>query len=95
MQSRDSRTRFARERDSWGGRNRCGALARSAKQGWGERSVSVGGNLVLELANGGDHDRVREDIFSLLGLALEREPMRLTTLAFETDDAYLRGTALE
>jgi hypothetical protein len=34
-------------------------------------------------------------VFNLLGLALEREPVRISALAFESDDAYLRGTALE
>jgi len=48
-----------------------------------------------ELSNEGDHLRVREHVFNLLGLALEREPVRITALAFETDDPYLRGTALE
>ena len=48
-----------------------------------------------ELSNPGDHGRVHEHVFNLLGLALEREPVRITALAFETDDAYLRGTALE
>ena len=48
-----------------------------------------------ELSNLGDHGRVHEHVFNLLGLALEREPVRITALAFESDDAYLRGTALE
>jgi len=48
-----------------------------------------------ELSNLGDHSRVHEHVFNLLGLALEREPVRITALAFESDDAYLRGTALE
>ena len=48
-----------------------------------------------ELSNVGEHGRVHEHIFNLLGLALEREPVRITALAFEGDDAYLRGTALE
>jgi hypothetical protein len=49
----------------------------------------------IELSNDGDHDSVHEHVFNLLGLALEREPVRITALAFQTDDAYLRGTALE
>ena len=48
-----------------------------------------------ELSSVGDHGRVREHVFNLLGLALEREPVRIAALAFESDDAYLRGTALE
>jgi len=39
--------------------------------------------------------RVREHVFNLLALALEREPVRIAALSFATDDAYLRGTALE
>ena len=38
---------------------------------------------------------VREHVFNLLALALDREPVRIAALAFETDDPYLRGTALE
>jgi len=38
---------------------------------------------------------VREHVFNLLALALEREPVRIAARAFSTDDAYLRGTALE
>ena len=48
-----------------------------------------------ELATIGEHGAVHEHVFNLLGLALEREPVRITALAFEGDDAYLRGTALE
>jgi len=38
---------------------------------------------------------VREHVFNLLALALEREPVRIAARAFGTDDAYMRGTALE
>ncbi len=38
---------------------------------------------------------LREHVLSLLTLALEREPARIAARAFETDDAHLRGTALE
>ena len=38
---------------------------------------------------------VREHVFNLLALALEREPVRIAARSFSTDDAYLRGTALE
>jgi AAA family ATP:ADP antiporter len=38
---------------------------------------------------------VREHIFNLLALALEREPVRIAAQSFATTDAYLRGTALE
>ena len=38
---------------------------------------------------------IREHVFNLLALALEREPVRIAARSFSTDDAYLRGTALE
>jgi hypothetical protein len=62
--------------------------------------LAVNGQLALsaverELSNADDHDRIHEHVFNLLGLALEREPVRISALAFESDDAYLRGTALE
>jgi ATP:ADP antiporter, AAA family len=48
-----------------------------------------------ELGAGGDTQMVREHVFNLLALALEREPVRIASRAFGTDDAYMRGTALE
>jgi AAA family ATP:ADP antiporter len=48
---------------------------------------------VLE-GNGTPH-LVSEHVFNLLALALEREPVRIAARAFGTDDAYMRGTALE
>jgi hypothetical protein len=47
-----------------------------------------------ELASG-DPAVVREHVFNLLALALEREAMHIASRAFATDDPYLRGTALE
>jgi hypothetical protein len=46
---------------------------------------------------GGDAEPhlVREHIFNLLTLALEREPARIAARSFASDDTYLRGTALE
>jgi hypothetical protein len=38
---------------------------------------------------------VREHVFNLLALALDREPVRIAARAFTTDDVYVRGTALE
>jgi hypothetical protein len=38
---------------------------------------------------------IREHVFTLLALALEREPVQIAARAFGTDDAYMRGTALE
>jgi hypothetical protein len=34
-------------------------------------------------------------VFNLLALALDREPMSIAARAFNTDDAYMKGTALE
>jgi hypothetical protein len=48
-----------------------------------------------ELTRGGDPHLVREHVFNLLALTLDREPMRIAARAFTTDDAYVRGTALE
>ena len=49
----------------------------------------------LALARPEDDRRVREHVFNLLALALEREPVRIAAVAFDSGDAYLRGTALE
>jgi hypothetical protein len=48
-----------------------------------------------ELGSGGEPHLVREHVFNLLALALDREPVRIAARAFTTDDAYVRGTALE
>ena len=48
-----------------------------------------------ELAGGADSPRLREHVFDLLALALERAPMRIAARAFDADDAYVRGTSLE
>ena len=38
---------------------------------------------------------VREHVFNLLALALDREPVRIAARSFAIEDAYVRGTALE
>jgi len=38
---------------------------------------------------------VREHVFNLLALALDREPVQIAARAFGTDDGYMKGTALE
>ena len=48
-----------------------------------------------ELAAANDPLLTLDHVFDLLALALEREPMRIAARAFETDDPYVRGTALE
>ena len=42
-----------------------------------------------------DDGAVREHVFNLLSLVLEREPVHIAALAFDSADMYLRGTALE
>jgi ATP/ADP translocase len=48
-----------------------------------------------EVGGSGEPQLVREHVFNLLALALDREPVRIAARAFTTDDAYVRGTALE
>jgi len=48
-----------------------------------------------ELATVEDLHLAREHVFNLLALAFDREPVRIAARAFTTDDAYVRGTALE
>jgi hypothetical protein len=48
-----------------------------------------------ELGEDAEPHLVREHAFNLLALALEREPVRIAARSFATDDAQLRGTALE
>jgi hypothetical protein len=47
------------------------------------------------LSDDGPPHLIREHVFSLLALALEREPVQIAARAFGTDDAYMKGTALE
>jgi hypothetical protein len=48
-----------------------------------------------QLKDGGEPAVVREHVFNLLALTPDREPMRIAARAFTTEDAYVRGTALE
>ena len=48
-----------------------------------------------ELTVASDDGVVREHVFNLLSLVLEREPVHVAALAFDSGDMYLRGTALE
>src|SRR5262249_30828213 len=48
-----------------------------------------------ELSGRGEVHLRREHVFNLLALALEREPVRIAARAFNTEDDYVRGTALE
>jgi hypothetical protein len=48
-----------------------------------------------ELSSEGDEGQRRDHVFNLLALALDREPVRIAARSFSTDDAHVRGTALE
>jgi hypothetical protein len=48
-----------------------------------------------ELGSDGEPHLIREHVFNLLALALDREPVRIAARAFTTNDPYVRGTALE
>ena len=48
-----------------------------------------------ELSGAAAPHLVREHVFNLLALALDRQPMSIAARAFDTDDPYLKGTALE
>jgi hypothetical protein len=48
-----------------------------------------------ELTGVVDDGAAREHVFNLLALVLEREPVHIAALAFDSADMYLRGTALE
>jgi hypothetical protein len=79
-------------------RLRCGSALVALTERHPELNVSPESALnavARALANDGDDATVRQHVFNLLALALDREPVRIAALAFETDDPYLRGTALE
>jgi hypothetical protein len=48
-----------------------------------------------ELTGHAEPHALREHVFNLLALAFEREPVRIAARSFGTDDAFVRGTALE
>ncbi len=51
--------------------------------------------VMKELAQNEGGDRALDHAFTLLGLVLEREPLRTALRALQTNDLRLRGTALE
>jgi hypothetical protein len=60
------------------------------------KSVPTAVSLVeRELEQAAGTHLVREHVFNLLALGLEREPVRIAARAFGTDDTYMKGTALE
>ena len=79
-------------------RRRCGRALLALTEEHPELAVPKDAVLAVaarELAATDDPELLREHVLSLLTLALEREPARIAARAFETDDAHLRGTALE
>lgn len=48
-----------------------------------------------ELVGSEEKHVIREHVFNLLALALDREPVQIAARAFTSDDDYVRGTALE
>jgi len=79
-------------------RLRCGRALLALTDAHPELSTAFPDALSLvarEVGSSGEPHLVREHIFNLLALALDREPVRIAARAFTTDDAYVRGTALE
>ena len=79
-------------------RLRCGRALRALTDKHPELALSpavVYEAVERELTGAGDGGIVREHIFNLLSLVLEREPVQIAALAFDSGDMYLRGTALE
>ena len=79
-------------------RLRCGRAVLALTDEHPELQKPVPNALLLverELGGDGAPHQVREHVFNLLALGLEREPVRIAARAFGTDDAYMRGTALE
>jgi hypothetical protein len=79
-------------------RLRCGRALLALTDGHPELTVSPAlalNGVERALTIDGDAGRVREHVFNLLALALDREPVQIAALAFESHDSYLSGTALE
>jgi ATP:ADP antiporter, AAA family len=79
-------------------RLRCGRALLALTDQHPELQAAFPGALALverELSEGGETHLLREHVFNLLALSLDREPTRIAARAFATEDAYVRGTALE
>jgi hypothetical protein len=79
-------------------RLRCGRALMTLTDKHPELALSQGAVLEVaerELTRAEDDRVVSEHVFNVLALALEREPLRIAALAFDSGDMYLRGTALE
>ena len=79
-------------------RLRCGRALLALTDNHPELAISppaVYAAVERELTGAADDGAVREQVFNLLSLVLEREPVHIAALAFDSADMYLRGTALE
>jgi hypothetical protein len=78
-------------------RLRCGRALLSLTDEHPELQQSFPGALALveREFGAGEPNLVREHIFNLLALALDREPVRIAARAFTAENAHVRGTALE
>ena len=79
-------------------RLRCGRALLALTDEHPELHQAFPGALTLvnrEIGGAGEMRLIKEHVFNLLALALEREPVRIAARAFTSDDAYVRGTALE
>jgi hypothetical protein len=79
-------------------RLRCGRALLALTDEHPELMKALPGALSLverELSSNGDPQPVREHVFNLLALTLDREAVRIAARAFSADDDYVRGTALE
>jgi hypothetical protein len=90
--------RAALESDVFEIRLRCGRALLSLTDAHPELQTPFAHALPLaerELARRGHPQQVKEHVFNLLALALEREPVQIAARAFTTEDKYVIGTALE
>jgi ATP/ADP translocase len=95
--SRDG-LRAGLESDGFEIRLRCGRALLALTEDHAELQEPFPRALALaqrELGGGDKTPPAREHLFNLLALALEREPVQIAARAFATEDAYVRGTALE
>jgi ATP/ADP translocase len=79
-------------------RLRCGRALLALIDTYPELALSPAAGLQAverELTNSQADPAAREHVFNLLALVLEREPVTIAALAFDSEDMYLRGTALE
>lgn len=90
--------RAALESDTFDIRLRCGRALLALTDDHPELEEPFPHGLALaerEIGRADQTPQTKDHVFDLLALALEREPVLIAARAFATDDAYVRGTALE